>query len=186
MTPNEVYKSFGLIAVAITWVGIAFLVRRWPSDKSMSISKHAAAHKSAYLMMLVMEALTLSLFFLFVLKWLSPTLGLPTFFTVCVGLASLGLFIGAVIPDTKGWRSTVHQLAGYGAGMLFIPASTVLYLSPNISSFARGFALITLVYELASVTLLTVSQRAKDNHLYLQVAYILFFDLSLLAAAYIR
>lgn len=185
MAPNEIFKLFGPISVAVTWLTVAFVVHKWRGDKSMSISKHAAANRSAYLTMLAVESIVLPMFFLFVAKWVTPTFNLPTFFTVCVGLSAAGLLLAAYIPDVKGWKTIAHELAAYGAAMLFIPASTILYLSPNISPFARYFSLFVLIYELAAVTLMTVFEKVRNHHLYVQTAYIVLFDLSIIAAAYI-
>lgn len=172
--------------MTITWAAVAFLVYQWRGDKSMSISKHAAAHKSAYLMMLIVESLVLPMFFLFIAFWLVPTFDLHILLSFLVGLASTGLLIAAWIPDITGWKGKVHGLSAYGAAMLFVPASTVLFLSPNISVFARNMALFVLMYEVVAVTCFTVFEKVKSYHLYAQGAYILLFDLSILAAAYIR
>jgi len=185
MKPNEIYKLFGPISVGVTWLTVAFVIHKWRGDKSMSISRHAATHKAAYLTMLVVESIVLPMFFLFVAKWVTPVFDLPSFFTVCVGIAASGLVVAAWIPDVKGWKNIVHGMAAYGAAMLFIPASTVLYLSPSISPFARNMSLFVLIYELVAVTSFTVSEKARSYHLYVQTAYIILFDLSILAVAYI-
>jgi hypothetical protein len=185
MNPPEIFKLFGPVSVFITWVTVAFLVYNWRGDKSMSISKHAAAHRSAYLMMLVIESIVLPMFFLFTAKWVVPALSLPVVFTVLVGLASAGLLLGAWIPDVTGWKGKVHGIAAYGAALLFIPASVILYLSPNLSLFAKAFALFVLTYEVVVIMLFSTYKKSRNYHLYLQSGYILFFDLSLIASAYI-
>lgn len=186
MNPPEIYKVFGPTAFLIGWITIVLLIFKIRGNKSMSISKHAAASKLAYVIMLIMQLIVLPMFFVFAAKWLAPTFNLPAFFTVCIGIASLGLLIAALIPDTIGWKSTVHGLAGYGAALLFVPILTTLYLSASISSSARNIILLVLLYEMAAITWFGVVERAKNHHLYLQSAYIVLFDLSLLAAAYIR
>lgn len=186
MNPPEAYKLLGPIAFSIAWLTIAFLVYNWRGDKSMSISKRAAAHKSAFWMMLVAESVIFPMFFLFAVKWIAPTFNLPPLFTVFVGVSFIGFLLAAYIPDKDGWQRKVHALCAYGASLIFIPTLTILYLSPNVSSFARNFSLFAVIYQLVAVTLFATFENAKNHHLYFQGVYFLLFDLSMLAAAYIR
>ncbi len=184
--PLEIYKAFGPISVIIGWTAIGFLIYKWRGDRSMSISKHAAAHKGSYVLMLVVESIVLPMFFIFVAKWIVPTFDLPNFFTICVGIASLGLLVAAWIPDTRGLKSVVHGLASYTGAVLFIPALTILYVSSNIFGFAKYFTLAVLVYEIVAMVVFTVIEEARNYHLWVQAGYILLFDLVLLTVAYIR
>lgn len=179
------YKLFGPLSVAITGLAILLMVYMWRGDKGISISKNAAANRSSYLMMLVVQSVTLPMLFLFWSKWLVPTLELPLLFSIFAGLGCLGLLLAAWIPDVKGWRSTAHGLFAYGAVMLAIPMLTILYLSPRISLFAKYMALLVLVYEMAVVAMFAVLEKVKSRHLYLQAGYIFLFAFTTLAAAYI-
>src|ERR1043166_594183 len=100
---NEAYKPLGLIAISVTWLTIGFMVYKWRGNRGMTISKHAAAFKPAYLIMGIVETIVLPMFFVFISKWFTPMFHLPGFFTVCMGVGTAGLLIAAWIPDTKGW-----------------------------------------------------------------------------------
>ncbi len=181
---TEMYKLFGPLSVCITGLAILVMLIVWRNDKSMTISQHAAAHKSSYLMMLIVQSITLPMLFLFFIKALTPVAHLPLLFEVIVGIACLGLLIAAWVPDTKGWKSKVHQLCAYGAAVLIIPSLTLLSASAHISPFAKWMAIIVLSYDVAAIVLLTVLNKAKENHLYIQAAYIFLFALTTIAAVY--
>lgn len=181
---NESYKSLGLLSILITWVALAILLYKFRGHRSLSISKHAAAYKRAYLLMAITETIALPMFYIFISKWFVPSFQLPTLFTICVGLSVIGFLLAAWIPDTKGLSSIVHGIGGYGAAMLFVPATTVLYLSPVLSSPTKLFTLIVLAYQIVSVTLFNSIEKTKEYHLYLQTGYILLFQVLIIFATY--
>jgi hypothetical protein len=181
---NEVYKPLGLLSITITWLTLAFLLVKWSPQKGKSISQHAAASKQAYFMMGIVETIVLPLFYLFIVKWFVPHFQLPRLFTVTVSLSALGFFIAAWIPDTQGWLSIVHRLWAYGSATLFIPATTILCLSSNISDTAKITSFIVLAYEIISLSLFFTTEKAKQFHLYLQGGYILLFHVLILTTVY--
>jgi len=185
MNPPEIYKLFGPLSVAITGIAIIIMVNTWKGDKGVTISQNAASNRSSYLMMLVVQTITLPMLFLFWTKWLAPTLELPILFSVFAGLVCLGLMLAAWIPDIKGWKSTAHRLFAFGAASLVPPMLIMLYLSSNISSFTKYMALLVFIYDVAVIILFTLLRKGKSKHLYFQAAYIFLFALTTLAAAYI-
>jgi len=186
MPPVEAFKPLGWISITVTWLAVSFLIYKFRGHKSMSISRHAAAHKQSFVMMGIIESIVLPLFFLFVLKWFTPTFHLPALFTICVAFAAVGLLIAAWVPDVGGKKGFIHELMAYGAALLFIPAAAVLCVSPNISTVARIVVAISLAYEITSWSLFVASQKARARYLYLQIGYSILFHGSVLIAAYVR
>jgi hypothetical protein len=153
----------------------------------MSISRHAAAHKPSYLMMLIVQSVTLPLLFLFLAKALTPIAQLSVVFVVLAGIACFGLLVAAWVPDTNGSKSIVHKMAAYSAAALIIPMLIIICLSSNISTFAKYMASAVLVYDVVAITVFAAStKKAKDSHLYFQIAYIFLFAFTALAAVFIR
>jgi hypothetical protein len=185
MSPPEIYKLFGTISVAITGLAIAFMVYTWKGDKGITISQNAAANRSSYLMMLIVQSITLPMLFLFWSKWLVPSLELPLLFTIFAGLTCLGLLLAAWIPDIKGWKSIAHRLFAYGAAALVPLMLIMLYYSPHISSFAKYLVLLVFIYDVMTIVMFTILKKGKSKKLYFQASYIFFFALTTLAAAYI-
>jgi hypothetical protein len=185
MNPPEIYKLFEPLSVAITGLAIVFMVYTWKGDKGITISQNAASNRSSYLMMLVVQSLTLPMLFLFWSKWLVPTLELPLLFVIFAGFACLGLLLAAWIPDIVGWKSKAHRLFAYGAATLVPPMLIMLYRSPHISLFAKYMALLVIVYDMIAIAMFAILRKEKSKHLYFQAAYIFLFALTTLAAAYI-
>ena len=186
MSPVESIKIFLPISFFGTWGAVLYLLYKWRGDKSMSISRHAAKHKKAYLLMLIVETITFSLFFLFVYKWFVPTFKLPSFFNVLIAVSCGGFIVAALIPDVSGRKGIIHSLSAYTASMVFIPALALMFVSYEISNYAKVVIIFALIFQLGSVSAFMVIKNAKNYHLYIQSMYFLVFDLSLLAATYIR
>ena len=186
MQPVEAFKPLGLITIAITWLALGLLVYKSQGDKRMSFSRHAAANKTAFTTLAIIEPFILSGFFLFIYKWFVPTFRLPALFTVLVGLSSLGLLIAAWIPDVAGWKHKVHEWTAYPAVILFIPISLIMCFVSGLPAFVRGAWIIALVYNTACVTFFLFSKKAKEYHLYLQAPYFVLTHLAILLTAYIR
>lgn len=185
MDSSEIYKLFGPISITMLWSSVAFLAFNWRGDKSMTISKHAAAHKSAYFMMLAVQTIVFPMFILFVSKWLVPTFDLPSFLSVLTFISFTSFLIAAYIPDKEGRQSDFHAYFAYGAALLLIPALTILYLSPNISAFSRFVTLLVLIYQLVAMTAAVTTKQTSKYQLYFQVAYFLLFDVAVLIITYI-
>ena len=93
--------------------------------------------------------------------------------------------MAAWVPDTKGIQHKVHEYFAYGAFLLFIPATTILIISSQISFIARFVAAVTLAYMIVTVLLFSLEEKIKQYHLYYQVVYMLLFHISILLATYI-
>jgi hypothetical protein len=183
---NEVYKSLGLIAITITWISLGFLVYYWRGDNSMTFSKHAAAHKKAYLTMALVESLVFPLYFIFIYKWFTPTFHLTPIFILLNGLGSAGLLIAGWVPDKGGLSSKIHKATAYPAYFLFIPVMAIMINSSRVGAFARSLGLAALVYMLAAGCYLILVSKSKRHILPIQAAFLASLHISILAAVYIR
>ena len=152
----------------------------------MSISRHAATDKKAYWFMLIVETVVFTMLYIFVVYWLTPAFNLPSFVNILITTSCLGFVLAAIIPDVSGWKSTFHSLSAYTASTILIPILTIMYISKNVSDFAKFVIILALIFQLGSVSVFMVIKNAKKYHLYIQAIYFLMFDLSLLAVAYIR
>lgn len=184
--PNEAYKSLGIITLALGWLTLGFAFYKWPVEVKKSISKHASAYRSTYLIMAVMQTLIYPLFLVFVFGWLMPTFHLPSVFGLFITLTFLGLLVAAWIPDTFGIKSKVHRICAYGAAALMIPIVLIIFLSSNVSMVARIISLFAACYMFIVTYLFAFVKNARNNHLYFQAIYFALFDLSILATVYIR
>ena len=179
------YKLFGILGFALGWTAISLLLFLWDTDKSKSISHNAASNKKAYIMMAVLETIGLPLFIIFVIKWMTPTLGLIPLFSILSVAIAVGLIVASWIPVT-GPKGKIHDFCAYGAGLLFIPTTLILALSSGVSTPARIINIVACLGLSAVTALFLMGKTNQNHHLYYQTASILMFDIAILSAAYIR
>ncbi|HET7673610.1 MAG TPA: hypothetical protein VFK11_03810, partial [Candidatus Saccharimonadales bacterium] len=102
MVPDPSFKPFGLISILITWMGLLFLLYKWKGNKSMSFSLHAAQTKAGQIYYFILFSITLPLFFLFILRWYAPFLGLSNIFIAVVLVGILGQILAIIVPAVGG------------------------------------------------------------------------------------
>lgn len=181
----EALKPLGALSIAICWASVLFLVLNWRGDKTMSFSQHAAAHRSAYLMMAIMESIFLPMYLVFIATWFTHTFQLPILFIVLNAITVIGLLIAAWVPDAPGLRNKIHMAVTYPAYISIIIGVLFLVLSETISLFARIFSLAAFLYMLIGSFYL-VHEKGKNNFLYFQAAFLASIQLSILFATYVR
>lgn len=190
MLVTENFKHLGLISILVAWFSMVYLVYKWRGESSMSLSEHAAAHKPAYYWSATTLTLAWLLFYLFTIKWLIPSLGLPSAALYVITLATIGDLTAIWVPEGNDLRGKIHKISAYGMAVLFIPFTMLIFLSPHISPAASLVALASLIYMTLTTGLFIYGFKTQANYLnyylYFQTSYILVFHLAVLAAVYIR
>lgn len=184
VTPDPFFKSFGVVSIALTWIGLLLLLYKWKGDKSLSFSHHAAQTKAGQIYYFVLFAITLPLFFLFIWRWYVPTLKLPDVFIGIVIVGILGQLLAVLVPALGGTKERIHNFGAYSMAVSLIPASIFIALG-SIPSVVEIFALISVAYLTASVVLFFMFPRLSAHYLYFQSAYILTFHALILTSTYI-
>jgi len=183
---HESLKFLGLLSIILAWVSLLFLFKVWGRDKNMSISKHAAAHKNAYVTMALSESIFLPLYFIFIAFWFVPNFQLPNIFIVITGISVLGTLLAAWIPDATGKRGSIHYLVAYPAYICMILSVLLIAVCQNVSNIAQIFSILAFGYMVFGGIYLATHRNSKDNFLYIQVSFLASIHLSVLAATYIR
>src|SRR5882672_2950783 len=138
------YKYFGLWAFVILFVGLLFIVWRWPHGKHMTFSQHIAGARHTIVYYILLFSPALPLLVLFFTKWFVPAFGLPYLFSWFVVLASLAQYACTFIPEVGGWKTQWHQtLAGLSA-LCLLPPIGFLITSNALSGISKGIAVISL------------------------------------------
>ena len=172
-----------LAVVALLIVGLTLLVFRWPQGLDKTFSQHAAAQRFTIWYYFALFLVALPLLMTFVLSWFMPTLRLPGWFGLFVGLAAALQLMVAAIPETGGWKTTWHRSLTYVSSFFLAPAIILLIASPGINNVARLVAALCLAIMLG-VAVDNVLGRGHDHILIGQAAYYGAFFAALLAAAY--
>lgn len=186
MDTAEIYKWFGVLALVTSWTAIILVLTKWESDRTLSISHHAAKSRNSFFTLALLQSVACVSFILFGVKWMAPTLKLPAAFSVCFVAISISLLIAAWVPTVEGIRRTVHNLTAYGATVLLLPTILLVATASGVSLVGRIVAYLAAISMTAIFTILVATKKAKNSYLYLQCGYWLAFDIGLFTAAFVR
>lgn len=182
---NELYKWAGVIGFAVAWIAILLLLAIWETDKTKSISHHVANQRASYLMMAILESISLPLIWVFMIGWLTPVYQLNPLFPLLCSLIVLGLFIAAWVPVT-GPKRKYHDISAQTAAILSAPTTLVLALSPSISVHARMVNLVAFASLCLMIVLYFTVRGTHRYFLYFQIISFILFDVAILSAAFIH
>jgi hypothetical protein len=182
----ESLKPLGVLSIALCWLSLLLLLVKWRGDKSMSLSQYAAAHPKSYVTMAILESIFLPMYFVFIATWFSYTFHLPPIFVVLNAITVIGLLIAAWIPHTGGKKAKIHTIAAYPAYVSMMLITLLIAFSDSISTPARVFGFAAFAYMLVSSYLLVKHELGRANFLYLQVAFLVIMDITILLATYVR
>ncbi len=179
------FKFLGLLMVLVSWVSGFYLTRKWRGTRAMSISEHAASHKSAAKLFTLVLVAGGTIFYAWLVAWFVPHLKLSVGFIILLSVTMVAQMIAGVIPDAKGWQKIVHRTAAYGMAVLYLPLSFIIVTAPETPSNARIIGIVCLTYMIgAGLGFLTI-KRARPHFLIAQSLYIVAFQLIILSAAYL-
>ena len=181
----EAYKSFGLIGITLTIIGLGFLVFRWPQGKHMTFSQHAAAQKVSIFYYIFLIICITPFFVLFFLWWLVPTFSLSSWFSIFVLSSLLFQLLCTLVPELPGWRYITHRYFAFISAFLLMPALAVIVLSSHVSVIAR---ILSLCMILAMFGIMVFFYAVKVKHKYLllfQFSYFVCFFIAILSTTYL-
>lgn len=135
---------------------------------------------------LLLFLVTLPLFYLFMIDWFAPHFKMGLLFKLLVTICSGCMLVAAVTPETTGRKIVIHRYAAFTMSYCFLPITLLIVLSKSVSTPARIFGTVVVLYMLYGVYLLTKYKRRHPKMLYFQASYIAVFHLTILAATYLR
>lgn len=179
------FQYLGLALVPISWVAGVYMVRKWRGTYAMSISKHAASTKGASALFTIVLGVGSGLFYWWLIRWVTPHLGLGALFVVLLSVTAAAQIIVALIPDSFGWRHHVHQKVALSMAILYLPLIYLILTSSNISNIAQVVGFACLAYMLIAAIGYATIKQLRNYYLIFQSLYIVAFQLIILAAAYL-
>jgi hypothetical protein len=174
------YKYFVLYALAILIIGLAYLVRRWPAGIQHTFSQHAARQKVTIYYYMALFSIVLPILYVFFDKYFVPKYQLPHIVLLLVGLSSIAQIACAIIPETGGKKTIIHQtLAGISAVLL------VGVLIPNLSAplitfFDKVITTLALLVMSSVLLLAVLNKKFALPALLLQIVYFSAFFVAIL------
>ena len=116
--------------------------------------------------------------------WFAPMLHMHWLFVLFATLSSIGLAVAALIPETVGWKVTVHRISAFTMAYFMFPIVVMIGLSSHVSTPARAFAGLSVAIMLAEILLLNHHKRYHPKMLLIQASYVAVFHATILAATY--
>lgn len=150
----------------------------------MSFSLHAAQTRGGQIYYFLLFAITLPLFYLFVIEWFTPTLELGAEFNYLVTAGVLGQLLAVLVPATPGRKEQIHNLGAYLMAATMIPASILIALS-HPPLFVSAVAATGAVYMIGASFLFLFVKRSHAYFLYFQAAYIAMFHVIIISSTYV-
>lgn len=181
----EALKPLGIISIAIGWASMLFLIYKWRGDKSMSFSRHAAAHRNAYLFMAIMESIFLPMYLIFIATWFASAFDMPEIFIFLNAVAVIGLIIAAWVPDVAGAKGKIHHIVAYPAYASMILSTPFIIFSDSISNFARIFTLLACLLMIPLGIYMSINPKSKDKFLFAQGFFLASIHLSIVVTTYL-
>lgn len=186
MLPNPTLHYFGLIGLLFAALAIGFILYKWRSDKSMTLSLHAATNSQALIFFGVAATITALFLYPFLWWWFMPTLQLPSLFGWCVGIAAICHLLLGWVPDKPGKLSQIHNVIAFIAGAMIIPFTIMIAFSTAISPILKYASLIYLALSIVFIGLYFFVRSIRKHSLIYQMIFYWGFFVIVLAAAYLR
>jgi hypothetical protein len=185
MEAVEAYKYLGVVYFAVIWAAILYILLREPHDKSKTVSRHVAAYKETFVMFAIVRTVVLPLWVLFAFGWLIPMLDLPMVASVLFA-ASMGAdLVSAWVPAVDGRKGEVHKWSVLASALMQAALCLLFIRSSHISGIASTIVRTDILLMVLAWLVFLVHKKSKDNYLYFQLSYFVFFDTAFLAAAFL-
>lgn len=179
------FEYLGLVLVLSNWILIGLAVRRLGITRHRSISEHIASTRSGYWLGVLGLTVIGAMFFVWIMGYVVPKLGLGQGFVwLLMGAIALQVIAGFVPDDARTWRSKVHRVAAYGEAALFVPMSVLITGSSDISRIGVIAGMVALGYFLVSLLLYFFVPKARDHYIIFQALFIVVFQVQILVSAY--
>lgn len=178
-------KFLGLFLVLLSWVVGAYMLRKWRGSRTMTISQHAASNSNALKLFATILIAGGLAFYVWLVRWFTPTLNLSALFVILVTIALLTQVVAGLIPDSEGLKSKIHRAAAYSGAFLYLPLSALILTASKISTPAQIIGLVCFLYMIIASFSYFFVKKARNHYLIFQTLYIVAFQIVILAAAYV-
>lgn len=180
-------QYLGLVCVIGTWIIMGVLMWRWYDPTLKTISQHVARHRSAYVMFVVGVGLVPLVYYVWMLVWMMPHLGLGWWYGVVATIAIVLQVISALVPADKNRQPymAIHDVAAKLMGISYLPMMWMIAFAPYISDIAQVITVVLSgVNSVLAVYFMLTWERQRHVVMW-QATYIVIFQLIMLIAAYL-
>lgn len=160
----------GLFAITLQWLGLLFVVVKWPRGRQYTFSQHVVLHRSGIIFYIALFTITLPILSFFLLLWLQPTHHLSFWFDIFVVASVIAQYLCTFIPETTGRRAIAHRVLAGLSALCLLPA-TLLLLPVQKVHVLVVICSAAMLLSMATATL----KQGRSISLWLQVTYYLGF-----------
>lgn len=184
LTHNLIMKYLGLLLTILSWVGASYLLAKQHQNRNDGFSARAASSRRSSLVFAGVLGGTGSLFYLWLLSWFVPRLGLSSLFVTLLTITFVAQLVTGFVPNVPVVRQRVHRVAGWFMAVMYLPLSFLMLRAPNIQTFGRDAGVVCSAYLVISGIIFLSMPKAKTRFLVFQALYIGVFQLQILLIAY--
>lgn len=180
-------QHLGLIAIILLSVSGFYTMRRWPMVARRSFSENVARDRSSLLFFGIYLTITTVVFYVFLLFWLGPNLGVGLSYYILIWTAFFLQLLLAWVPATTGRSMAIHNVGAYGIALI-MPLSVMAILTTaavEITLLQRVIALAFVAFATFIFVLFFFAPKARNNFLHFQLTYFVSFWLVVLAFVYL-
>lgn len=184
--PVESFKHGGVVAIAVASLAFWWMVHSQPRGRAASISQHAGAQRHTYWVFAGVLTFAGGAFWLFLIEWLGPTLGVPLVFYLFVILGALFQLITGWVPDhgNGDTSSRIHGLAAFSMAAMMMLLAGCIVIATHVATVPRVLAGLAFVAMGVFWYLFLFVKRTHQHFLVYQSAYIASFYLTVIVATY--
>jgi len=159
METAEGFKYFGLYVFLILVLGLIFVLYKWPADKHLTFSQRVALQRQSIICYAILFILTLPPLLLFFIGWFVPNFYISSWFAILITISSVTQLLATLIPETRGWKVTVHRfIAGFSA-VILVPTLAILLTASTLSLVKQFVVLIGILIMSSVIARLMVTQK---------------------------
>ncbi len=178
------YQYFGIVAVTILAIGLAYIPRRWPLSRNHTFSQHIARKRSSVIYYVALFAIALPLLVAFFVGWFTPTFAAPAAINILIILAALFQLACTFVPETSGSKSAWHRTFAGLSGILLLPILVLLLAVEGVSIPAKIVTLAALLIMLWCTYVVIRANGRPHNFLIIQSVYFAVFFTPILLLSY--
>lgn len=185
--PDENLKHLGAASIVVAFAALLFIVRRWSlGTHATSISKHAGAQRTSYLLFGSVLTFVGAAFYLFLWRWFGPAIGAAWPYYLILALAGIFQLLTAWLPDDGSGKglAKAHRLVAFSMAAMMMLLVGCVALAPNVGVIARTLSVLVLTLMVILWYLFSFVKSTHRHFLVYQSVYIVSFYVVILLATY--
>jgi len=183
---QELYKSFGLIAVLFIIAFGIFALLKWPAQKGRSFSEHVAERRTSWLLFSSVFSVVTVLYYLFLFMWFGPHYHLSFVYYALLFVAFVCQMILAWWPPRTHTKSDLHTVMAVIVAciMPILLADIIITAQPVVSLFLVISSILAIFLCALLMILYGFVPAARRHYIFYEATYFICFWIAIILLTY--